>query len=465
MGEIVGIDKKKLDKDQYLVSLMQEGTQRGLLSAEISRSIPFDVMEILKEVMRMYTKGESSTLKVATAEGLMKSILYVLDLFLMKYPNPEDAICHLESCNIKTLYKEAMSYAKDYVEDTKKLYQAVEAKRVKVPNVVYNETFTEAIPNFFLNYDIIFSAHSTSSDLDYPLVFNDMTTKGITYIRKYLEAFALENAFCCNFSAKNITRILQSYGKSIGQNYEKVPINLFELIFNNIVFLTLLDKSYENLLISTIELQMIEEKLNLLDKFKIKTLIFSLLDRIITALEITNANLIDLIYRYSENMVERLNNALPQGHLANMIVLEETTHHRERVILDPRHKMNNRFFRLVHKKILECATVEDKVILLNKYVNSLDDFLDLLKTDCFYEKEYDYVFDTLGNLELCILAISGFKEYMLKGEEKLSTFLSKPITFKYDWEKAFIDWLKKLDKKRIQDIELLVYKNLASEIV
>ncbi|MFZ5969928.1 MAG: DUF6179 domain-containing protein [Bacillota bacterium] len=465
MGSIIGIDKEKLDQNQYLVSLLKEGTQNGLLGLDLAKSLPFGLMDVLKEIMRMYTKGESSTLKAGTAEDLMKSIIYSIDLFLMKYPNPEDALHHLQSCNVRILYQEAVDYANDYIESTKKLYQSIEAKRVWVPNVVYNETFTEAIPNFFLDYDVIFAAHHTSSDMDYPLAFDDMSAKGIAYIRRYLDAFALENEFCLKFQPKSITMLLQSYGKSNRLNYKQSPINLFELVFNNIVFLTLLDESYESLLISAIGFEMIEEKLNGLEEITLKHLISSILNKIINRLEIANSKLIDLIYRYSQAMIERLSNALAHGHLANMMVLDITAQPEERTVLDPGHKMNNRAFRFVYKKIRDCSTVEDKLILLTKYVNALDDFLDLLKADCFFEKEYDCVFDSLGNLELSTLIVSEFKEHMLRGEEKLSTFLSKTISYKYDWEEAFVDWLRKFDKDRVQAIELLVHENLSSEIV
>jgi|GEM_PF-5076181 len=151
----------------------------------------------------------------------------------MKYGTPEAAISHLKSSSIKMLYKEAIEYANNYVEETKNLYKSIEAKRVLVPNAIYNETFTTAIPNFFSSYDVIFSAQDTSSDIDYPLVFDDMSLKGIIYIRRYLESFELENDFCRKFNSLSITAMLQSYGKHNRIDYEQTPINLFELVFNN----------------------------------------------------------------------------------------------------------------------------------------------------------------------------------------------------------------------------------------
>lgn len=465
MKSISIINKEMLDQNQYFVSLMNVGTQKGLLDSSLLKSTPIDFMEIFKEVMRMYTKGESSTLKVETAEGLMKSIVYSLDLFLMKFLHPEDAIAHLKSCNMNTLYKEAMDYIKIYFESTKQLYISIEEKRVFIPNIVYTETFTEAIPNFFLDYDIIFSAHETSCDIDYPLTFDVTSARGISYIRKYLEAFELENEFCLKFNPQNIITLLQTYGKSNGLNYKQSPINLFELVFHNVVFLTLLEKGYQNLFITAIEYDIIEEKLNRLNKIEIKNLIINTLNRLIHNLDITNFNLIDLLHRYADSMIIRLYNALKHSNLANMIVLEADAPAKARTVLELGDKMDNKAFRFVYKRIMNCTTIEDKMALLTKYVHSLDDFLDMLKADCFYEKEYDFVFGILGNLELSALISSEFKEYMLRGENKLSNLLEKNISCKYDWEKAFVDWLRNLDKNRIQDIELLVHQNLVDEVI
>lgn len=465
MKSIIGINKEALDQKQYLASLINEGMAVGLVDVEFSKSISFDLMEIFKEVMRMYTRGESTTLKAETAAGLMQSIVYSLDLYLMKYSVPEDAILHLRSSNTKMFYKEAIEHVKNYVEETKKLYRKIETKRIIIPNVVYNETFTKAIPAFFANYDVIFSAQDTSTDIDYPLVFDDMSIKGIMYIRRYLEAFQLENEFCCKFNPSNITALLESYGTFNGLNYEQSPINIFEMIFSNVVFLALLDKSYENLFISAIEFEMIEEQLNRLEKSEIKNLILEGINRVMHDLEINSRNLRNLIYRYSDSMIIRLENALEHGNLRNMVVLEMVTQYKEQTVLEIGSKMDNRAFRFVYRKIMDCSTAEDKMILLAKYVHSLGDFVDLLKADCFYGKEYDFVFGSLGDLELSTLITSELKEYILRGEDKLSVLFSNTIDYKHAWEKALVDWLRDLDKSHLQDIDLLVRKNLVNEIV
>jgi hypothetical protein len=465
MKSVSVITKEMLDQNQYMVSLINTGARNGLLDSNLLGSTPIELMEIFKEVMRMYTKGESSTLKAETAEGLMKSIVYSLDLFLMKYPNPEDAIAHLKSCNINTLYKEAMDYIKDYFEKTKQLYKTIEGKRLSIPNVVYTDSFTAAIPNFFADYNVIFSAQETSCDIDYPLTLDISSARGITYIRKYLEVFELENEFCLKFDDQNIITLLQTYGKSNGLDYKQSPINLFELVFQNAVFSAMLEKSYNNLLLSTIEFEIIEEKLRELNKSEIKDLIINTLNRFIHDLEITNSSLVDLIHRYADSMISRLYNAFEHGNLINMIVLEAAAQAKDSTVLELGRKMSNKAFRFVYGRITSCTTPEDKIALLTKYVNSFDDFLDLLKADCFYGKEYDYAFRSLGNLELSTLICKEFKEYMLRGSNKLSILFADNISFKYDWEKAFVDWLKELDEARIQDIELLAHKNLVAEII
>lgn len=465
MKAITIINKETLDRRQYLVSLANAGVQKGLIDANLLKGIPVELMEILKEVIRMYTKGESSTLKSETVEGLMKSIVYSLDLYLMRYSTAEEAIVHLKSCNMKTLYKEAMEYLKNYIDDTKQLYKAMEAKRVSIPNVVYNESFSQAIPNFFIEYNEIFSAQETSCDIDYPLAFDINSIEGIAYIRKYLEAFELENEFCLNFNQQSIISLLKAYGRLNGLNYVQSPINIFELVFQNIIFLTLLDKNYDKLLMSAIEFELIENKLSGLSKNDIKDLIASASDKLIYILDINNPKLMDFIYKYTDVLILRLQIALENGNLANILVFEAAPRSGDKTILELGSKMSNKAFRSIYRRILACTNLEDKMNLLMHLVHSLDDFLDLLKADCFYGNEYDSIFESLGDLELGTLISSEFKEYMLRGASNISVLFANNISIRHDWEKAFIDWLSKQDIQRIQRINSLVHNNLMAEII
>lgn len=458
MESLIGINKESLDKNQYLVSLVNEGVRAGLLEPELISDMPSGLLEILKDNMRMYTKGESDTLKVETAEGLMSSIIYSISLYLMKFGAPEDAVSRLKSTDIKTVYREAMDYIKSYVEETKNLYKSIEAKRISVPNVIYSETFEAAIPKFFSGYDVIFSAQDTSSDMDYPLVFDDMSLKGIIYVRRYLEAFELENDLCRKFNPQDITAMLKLYGKRNRIDYELTPVNLFELVFNNIVFLALLDRGYDDLLISAVEFELITERLNGLTVNELGSLVSEALNKVIASLEITNPNLVDLMRRHSKSLIVRIDNALKHGNLINIVIVDTEINNKDYTILKTGRKMNDKYFRVLYRRIMDCPTVEEKISLMNKCVHSFGDFVDLLKADCFYGKEYGHVFENLGNLELSALIGLGLREYISTDDKNLSKLFSDNIGFKYDWQRALIDWLRGLDKERLREIETLTGK-------
>ena len=49
--------------------------------------------------------------------------------------------------------------------------------------------------------------------IDYPLVFDDMRVRGMTYIKDYLEHLAIETAYCTLFSIEDINRLLYDFGR------------------------------------------------------------------------------------------------------------------------------------------------------------------------------------------------------------------------------------------------------------
>lgn len=465
MEFITLINKEALDENRYFISLMNVAAQKGLLQMDLLKNSSLELNDILKEVVYRYTKGQSSTLKTEVVEGLMKSMVYALDLLLIQFPTPEEAIAHLKNNNMKSLYDEAIINLKAYTVDTKQLYKDIEAKRLFIPNVVYEESFAQAIPNFLSSYDVYFSAQETTCDIDYPLTIDHGSATGIIYIRKYLETFEAENEFCLKFNPLDIHKLLKAYGKANRISFKETPINIFELVFNNAIFATLLGMDYENLILSSIEFELLEDKLSGLNKPHIHDLLLKALDVMTLNLEIHNPKLENLMRRYTISLIERLDIALKNGNLANLLVREANITPKDATTLEVGKKMGNRDFRVVYNKIMNCVTVEDKMAILTTYVSSLDDFIDLLKADCFFGEEYSYVFDGLGDLELSALICNGLKEYIIGEKDVLNNLFSTNIDYQFDWEEAFVEYLEKLDNSRIKDIEILVDKSLQSRIV
>lgn len=463
MGSLMTIDQKHLNRDQYFNTLLEEGLRLGTISHDTAQQISWELMAVFKELMRQYTKGESATLRTETAQSLMESILYVVDQFLMSYPFPQEALRGIQETNMSALYERALEHIKGFVRETKALYDLIEEKRISVPNLVYEETFRKALPDFFLKYDIRFAAHDTVSDLDYPLTFDDMSMKGIAYIYHYLKAFQLENDFCRKFSNETIISILKANCRARGLDYRATPINLFQTIFHNFIFSALLGKYQGDLFISPIELEIIESQLKPLNQEKLQEVLLEALEKAMDYLKFEK-NLVVLARSYCTSILPRLSEALKAGTLANMMTLEEPPASDGHRHYSPGAKMSNPAFRFVYNKITKATTVSEKLQILNKFVQSLWDFLDLLRADCFFKEEYLQVFDSLGNTEISILAAKGLKNYLSR-EEGLMTFIEKKQEYSHDWELYFAQWLGQLDRTRLQKIVKLVDEHFMKEMI
>ncbi|MCY9043725.1 DUF6179 domain-containing protein, partial [Bacillus inaquosorum] len=66
-----------------MLSLLQEGQQAGVITSQRAYQIQAEIMQILQQLMRQYTQGESTSVTTETAEGIMVSILYALDAYAL----------------------------------------------------------------------------------------------------------------------------------------------------------------------------------------------------------------------------------------------------------------------------------------------------------------------------------------------------------------------------------------------
>ncbi|MBC2582094.1 DUF6179 domain-containing protein [Clostridium sp. DJ247] len=167
------IDIKKLNKNQYTISILQECLKSGVMSNAEVFNIQVKIMDLLKELIMKYTKGESTSVTVEVTESLLNSLLYAIDFYMLKFHNLEAALKELKQKEIKDIYEEGLQLLRLCVLDTKKLYEKIKRDRLKLELEAYNVTLDEAIPSFFEKYTVVFEAHNTMASIDYPLVFDE----------------------------------------------------------------------------------------------------------------------------------------------------------------------------------------------------------------------------------------------------------------------------------------------------
>ena len=108
------------------------------------------------------------------------------------------------------------------------------------------------------------------------------------------------------------------------------------------------------------------------------------------------------------------------------------------------------------EEIISSDNIYEKITLINKKINSIKDYVDMLKSDCLFEDEYMMLYMSLSNLELSFLG-----KYVFYGEYRienldLKKYLRKKINTTNEWEKFYIEYLKSLSESKLKEIENLI---------
>lgn len=456
LAKKVKIDAKTLNKNQYIISLLNEGRKAGEVDNSAMFDIQFKIMDLLKELIMKYTKGESTSVTVDVTESLLNSLLYSLDFYMLAIDNPEVALKELKQKSVKKIYEDGLELLRLCVIETEKLYKKIKKDRLKVDLEAYNATIDEAIPSFFEKYTMVFEAHNTMASIDYPLVFDDMSVRGISYIKNYLEHLDIETEFCRYFLREDIKKTLIGFEKMCRLNHNIELINIFEILINNSVFSILCGNKASELSIIKEQYNRVSQKFKQGDITTIYALINKAVETVIADLQISNPLLIDYINNYKKLFVERILNALQNDCLSSLIVIEEEEKERYSFAFDEGKRMSDKNFKLTVDKIMKLSEVVDKIQVISSKVHSLQDFIDILNADCFFGEEFYPLFNILENVELTILLKLVFYEEIRDGLTDLSLILASKKNVEVVWQEYFIKFVDNFGKEKKEIIEKLL---------
>jgi len=450
------IRKENLDQSQYTLSLLKEGFRAGLINRHLIDRFQKETIFILKDLIMRYTHGESTSVKVETAEEILNSIYYCIDAYMSSFINPEYSISILKEKEIREIYEQGFELIRLCFQDTKTLYNEIVKNKLDVPLVAYNDTIDKALPDFFKQYEavIVFNAHDTMGSIDYPLVFDDMNISGIFYIKQYLEKLEIETKFCSIFDREDTIKVLENYGKAYNIVYTEALINIFEILINNSICSVILGNNANGLIISEFQSKLLKEKLSSLSFFQLSYLVNEAVEKIIETLYIDKSELIDYIHRYKTIFMHRMVNALENSNLNYIIIADSIENcYDSSIVFKEGNRMDNQSFRTIIRRIIECEKTEDKIKIITSNIHSLEDFIDILKADCLFGEEFTDVFNTLSDMELSILGRIVFYEELRVGSLDLSYQIISKRNMETEWQVQYIKFIQGLNNERINSIE------------
>lgn len=447
------LKKSRLDPNNYTLALLDAGSRLGLLDQARLDRIHTQILQILSELIIKYNRGESTSLKTEKAQKLLISVFYALDACLSSFSQPEEAIDCLQCRSLKEIYADGLEMLEACLAETKKLYQKVMDNKLAVFVEVYNSTLDEGILAFLNKYDIVYSAQDTIITVDYPLLFDNRKIQGVFYIKQYLERLSLETSFCRLFAGRDITQLLADYGRAYEIDYREAIINIFEIVLTNSIFSVLLEGNSGNILISDSQFNLLAEKLKGLDRNICSAILSHAISVLIHELNIIDQQLINYIHDFQPVLLSRLTNALANNSLSNLVIINSPVKLSAEVIWEDGKVMDAESFRILANKILECSCPEEKNALLKSQVKSLADFIDIMEADCFFGNEYQQLFNSLGDLELSLLARIVFAEELRSQPEGFSLQTAAEGVTETEWQIEYADFLHSLPVHRLQSID------------
>ena len=437
------IKKKNLSAEYFFQSLIMELYHKKLLTKDQMESIKLQTLKVLKEQVGYFTKGQSSSVPVETAEKLMLSIYYVIGIYLKSFSNIDDLIKEIQNGKLESFFNKGKKLAEEKKKEAEKLFKMVKESKVITENYAYNDTINDGISPFFNEYDIEFEGHLIPGSIDYPLCICIDNLAGVEYIYEYLKRLYLENKFCLYFRNDEIEKLLLSYDK---KSYHLL-INIFELVLTNSIASVLLGKEANSLYISLNDIKFLEDKLYNISDDKLDNILSQAVNKCCSSLNIEDQELIEYINKSIIKLKPVIKDKI-QNNKLEKVFIEINDDFNSKIVFSDNEKMDDELFREIVTEIGECQLVEDKIKIIKSNINSFQDLVDVLEADCLFDNDYMELFKSLSEFEIALLlgCISNVDiEYLDIEEEK-------------EWKRELIRYMDKINEEKKKEILSLADK-------
>ena len=283
------------------------------LSETEEQSIQAKLFALLARRTELYTMGEHSSVRIETAQELLQSVIFCLNLYLKQSGNKRKL---LAQADLEELFKLGQGVIEERLELGKKLYRIACDSAPEIENTSYKDTLRN-IGDFFKRYDYRFFAHLIPCDIDYQLC-NPVQEglQGVEYINQYLGRIIIENSFVSKFENSIVERLLNSYCS----DYKGLVINIYAPLAANAVGLALLHEEVRSLCITEADGERLVKLFEPLSVTPAKKALGDAAERACAELKISDASSVRYLRKTAEELFPRIEAALPHGGLDGVFV-------------------------------------------------------------------------------------------------------------------------------------------------
>lgn len=314
------IKRENLDEKNYFKTLIEAGYENEMFSDDDLINLQIGMIGLLDEKVLRYTGSESSSIRKEVMENINESNYYTIGLQLKTFKNPDDAIEEIKKKGLKKIYYDGRKRIDRMLDVIRVMYAKVKSNKLQTKNHIYNDTILEGIQGFLKIYDPDLDAQNMKITADYPL-YNNLVGKleGIEFIKEYVNRIYLENEFCNMFESEKLERLLYSYSR----NYEDLIINIFEIVFLEVIACKLVERNIFDLEISKSELNKIYELFKDKNKDEIAIKIIKGCNDIYDELIPEKDNLKEYIKNNIGNIIDMIVNGIEQNTLDKVFIIQK----------------------------------------------------------------------------------------------------------------------------------------------
>lgn len=442
----------------YTKNILKWGYLNKEFSENFISGVQYEIGNLLKEKIQKYCGNSSTSVTVEVGEQLLESIYYTMDTNFRDDFDIYRSIELFKKNSISEIFKMGENKLKNLFKETQQIYNRVCKNKFNTELIAYNDTLIKEFGSFFEVYDMKFNAQDIKVSVDYPLIFGDSNLTGIYYIKNYLETIEIENRFCNHFEEDEIEYLLNVNANRYKLNYKDLLTNIFELVINNTILSIVIDGKFEDFSIFKEEIKYLKSNLNI-DNVDEK--INEAVEKMINQLNIYDDKEIQYINCYKFRFIKELKQAITQDCIENLVViydeyLEDDLDTNQ--LLVEQHRLNDEDFRDILKEIEYESNINKKVDIIKQKVNSFEDFCDILKSDCFYGKEYTILFNSLSEIELALLGKSIFYEEVEMGKFNMLNEIFKDNKYNYLWQEKYVEYMKNQMLNKINEVQKYIKK-------
>jgi len=269
--------------------------------------------QLLARRTELYTMGDSSSVRVETAQELLQSINFCLDVYLKQSRNTKKLFV---TAYLEELFALGQKALEGQIDLGKRLYNKACLTAPEIENISYKDTL-RSIGGFFKQYDYRFFAHLIPCDIDYQLCHAvNESLKGVEYINQYLGRIIIENDFVRSFEKNRVESLLKSYCS----DYKGLLINIYEPVAANAVGLALLHEDVKALNITASDCERLTRLFEPLSVTPAKTALNEAADRACTELGISDPSSVRYLRKTAEELYPRIEAALGHDNLGGIFL-------------------------------------------------------------------------------------------------------------------------------------------------